>query len=51
LSNTSQGGSATCGTSVSFGYKNSFHFTIPFTGLDLGNIALPAQAQMRAETQ
>jgi Flp pilus assembly protein TadG len=44
-------GAATCGTSVSFGYKYPYHFTIPGTTLDLGNISLPAQAQMRAETQ
>jgi Flp pilus assembly protein TadG len=41
----------TCGTSVSFGYTNSFHFTIPFTDLDLGNMNLKAQSQMRLETQ
>jgi Flp pilus assembly protein TadG len=44
-------GAATCGTSVSFTYKYPFHFAIPYTTLDLGNIALPAQAQMRVETQ
>lgn len=44
-------GSATCGTSVSFGYKYPYHFRIPNTALDLGNITLPAQAQMRTETQ
>ncbi|HVI11145.1 MAG TPA: TadE family protein [Candidatus Binatia bacterium] len=44
-------GEATCGTSVSFVYQNSFHFTIPFTNLDLGNMSLPAQAQMRGENQ
>jgi Flp pilus assembly protein TadG len=44
-------GEATCGTSVSFGYKYPYHFSIPYTGLDLGNITLPAQAQMRVETQ
>jgi len=44
-------GSSTCGTSVSFGYKYPYHFAIPFTSLDLGNISLPAQAQMRMETQ
>jgi Flp pilus assembly protein TadG len=44
-------GVATCGTSVSFGYKYPYHFVIPSTTLDLGNISLPARAQMRAETQ
>ncbi|MFZ0759120.1 MAG: TadE/TadG family type IV pilus assembly protein [Candidatus Sulfotelmatobacter sp.] len=42
---------ATCGTAVSFGYKYPYHFVIPLTTLDLGNITLPAQAQMRMETQ
>jgi Flp pilus assembly protein TadG len=42
---------ANCGTSVSFGYKYPYHFVIPLTTLDLGNISLPAQAQMRVETQ
>jgi Flp pilus assembly protein TadG len=46
-----QGGAGTCGTSVSFGYKYPFHFSIPYTTLDLGNISLPARAQMRMETQ
>jgi Flp pilus assembly protein TadG len=41
----------TCGTSVSFGYKYPYHFLIPLTTIDLGNITLPAQAQMRLETQ
>jgi len=41
----------TCGTAVSFGYKYPYHFPIPYTTLDLGNITLPAQAQMRLETQ
>jgi Flp pilus assembly protein TadG len=41
----------TCGTVVSFGYKYPYHFHIPYTSLDLGNITLPAQAQMRLETQ
>jgi Flp pilus assembly protein TadG len=44
-------GAATCGTSVSFGYKYPYHFTVPLTTLDLGNISLPAQAEMRVETQ
>ena len=49
-------GAGTCGTSVSFGYKYPFHFTLPCypqpcTSLDLQKITLPAQAQMREETQ
>lgn len=51
LSYPSAGAAGTCGTSVSFGYKNGFNFTIPFTQLNLGNMNLPAQAQMRLETQ
>ncbi len=51
LSYSSLGGAGSCGTSVSFGYKNGFNFTIPFTELNLGNMNLPAQAQMRSETQ
>jgi Flp pilus assembly protein TadG len=51
LSYPSQGGAGTCGTSVSFGYKYPYHFLIPYTTLDLGNMTLPAQAQMRVETQ
>ena len=45
------GGAGSCGTSVSFSYRNSFNFTIPFTDLNLANIPLSAQAQMRLETQ
>jgi hypothetical protein len=45
------GGMGTCGTAVSLRYKYPFSFKIPYTGLDLGNIQLPGQAQMRAETQ
>ena len=48
---TGPGGMGTCGTSVSMRYKYPFHFRIPFTNLDLGNMQLPGQAQMRAETQ
>jgi Flp pilus assembly protein TadG len=44
-------GMGTCGTSVSMRYKYPFHFSIPYTGLDLGNIQLPGQAQVRVETQ
>jgi Flp pilus assembly protein TadG len=45
------GGAGTCGTSVSLRYQYSYHFVIPLTTLDLGNITLPGQAQMRVETQ
>jgi len=56
LSYPSQGGAGTCGTSVSFSYNYPFHFTLPCypqpcTSLDLQKITLPAQAQMRLETQ
>lgn len=51
LSYTSQGGTGSCGTSVSMRYKYPFRFVIPYTSLDLGNITLPADAQMRVETQ
>jgi hypothetical protein len=46
-----QGGMGTCGTSVSVRYKYPFSFRIPYTNLDLGNIQLPGQAEMRVETQ
>jgi len=48
---TGPGGMGTCGTSVSMRYKYPFHFSIPFTNLDLGTMQLPGQSQMRAETQ
>jgi len=48
---TAPGGMGTCGTPVSMRYKYPFHFSIPFTNLDLNTIQLPGQAQMRAETQ
>jgi len=51
LSYPSQGGAGSCGTSVSMRYQNPYHFLIPNTTLDLFNVALPGQAQMRAETQ
>jgi hypothetical protein len=41
----------TCGISVSARYQYPYHFPIPFTTLDLGNMLLPGQAQMRVETQ
>jgi len=51
LSYPSKGGMGTCGISVSARYKYGYSFPIPFTSLDLGNLQLPGQAQMRAETQ
>ncbi len=51
LSTNTGGSPGTCGTVVSFGYQYPYHFQIPYTSLDLGNITLPAQAQMRLETQ
>lgn len=51
LSYPAQGGAGTCGTSVSARYKYPFHFSIPLTNLDIGNVLLPGQSQMRAETQ
>jgi Flp pilus assembly protein TadG len=51
LSYASPGGAGSCGTSVSARYKYPFHFSIPLTNLDIGNVLLPGQAQMRLETQ
>jgi Flp pilus assembly protein TadG len=51
LSTHTGGSPGTCGTSISFGYKYPYHFALPYTGWDLGNMTLPAQAQMRLETQ
>jgi hypothetical protein len=51
LSFPSQGGMGTCGKSVSARYQYPYHFHIPLTGLDLGNMKLPGQAEMRVETQ
>jgi len=56
LSYPSLGGAGTCGTSVSFSYQYPFHFTLPCwpqpcNSLDLQKITLPAQAEMRLETQ
>ncbi len=51
LSYPSQGGAGTCGISVSAQYKYAVSFPIPFTNLDLMNLPLPGQAQMRVETQ
>jgi Flp pilus assembly protein TadG len=51
-----QGGAGACGTSVSMRYKYPYRFTLPCwpqpcTSLDLSHMSLPAQAQMRLETQ
>jgi len=46
-----ENGMGTCGTSVSMRYMYPFHFNIPMTNLDLGNIQIPGQAEMRVETQ
>lgn len=51
LSYTTKGGMGTCGTSVSMRYRYPYHFGIPLTNLDLGNMLLPGQAEMRAESQ
>jgi Flp pilus assembly protein TadG len=51
LSYANLGGAGSCGTSISFRYKYPYRFVIPYTSLDLGNIVLPAEAQMRVETQ
>ena len=47
---TTQGGMYTCGTSVSMRYQYPYSFTIPLTTLNLGNLKLPGQAQMRRDT-
>jgi hypothetical protein len=56
LSYSSLNGAGSCGTSVSFRYKYPYHFYLPCTpqpctSLDLRNLTLPAQAEMRIETQ
>jgi len=51
LSYPTVGGAGTCGTSVSMRYRYPYHFSIPLTNLDIGNLLVPGQAQMRAETQ
>ena len=45
------GGMGTCGTSVSARYKVPYSFPIPFTSLNMNNMLIPGQAQMRIETQ
>jgi hypothetical protein len=56
LSYSSLNGAGSCGTSISFRYKYPYHFYLPCTpqpctSLDLRNLTLPAQAEMRIETQ
>jgi Flp pilus assembly protein TadG len=56
LSSTAQSGAGECGTSVSFGYKYGLSFSLPCwpepcTPMNLNNLTVPAQAQMRVETQ
>ncbi len=56
LSYPGQGGMGTCGVSVSARYQYPFHFYIPCatwpcSSVDLNNLLLPGQAQMRQETQ
>ena len=56
LASSGAGGGGTCGTSVSLRYRYPYHFTLPCwpqpcTSMDLGKISLPAQAEMRLETQ
>jgi Flp pilus assembly protein TadG len=51
LSAPAQGGMGTCGISVSARYQYAYSFRIPLTSLDLGNMLLPGQAQMRLESQ
>jgi len=51
LSYPGNGGMGTCGTSVSARYQTPFNFPIPLTDIDMHNLFIPGQAQMRAETQ
>jgi Flp pilus assembly protein TadG len=56
LSSTAQSGAGECGTAVSFRYHYGLMFSLPCwpqpcTPMNLRNLALPAQAQMRVETQ
>jgi hypothetical protein len=51
LSYPATGGAGTCGTSVSARYRYPVHFTVPLTDLNIGNVLLPGQAEMRSETQ
>jgi Flp pilus assembly protein TadG len=56
LSYSAQGGAGECGTAVSFRYQYPYSFKLPCwpqpcTPLDLSTFTIPAQAQMRLETQ
>jgi Flp pilus assembly protein TadG len=56
LSSTAVGGAGTCGLSISFSYQYPFSFKLPCwpqpcTPLDLNNLSIPAQAEMRLESQ
>jgi Flp pilus assembly protein TadG len=56
LSFPAQGGAGECGTAVSFQYRYPYSFTLPCfpqpcSSLDLSKFTIPAQAQMRLETQ
>jgi hypothetical protein len=56
LSFPAQGGAGECGTAVSFEYRYPYSFTLPClpqpcTPLDLSKFTIPAEAQMRLETQ
>jgi Flp pilus assembly protein TadG len=56
LSSTTNGGAGVCGIAVSLKYKYPYHFHLPCypqpcTSLDLGNMALAGEAEMRLETQ
>ncbi|HLW86790.1 MAG TPA: TadE/TadG family type IV pilus assembly protein [Candidatus Sulfotelmatobacter sp.] len=56
FSGVTPSGAGECGMSVSFQYKYPHHFYLPCAewpckSLDLGQMSLPAQAQMRTETQ
>jgi hypothetical protein len=56
LSFSTQGGAGECGTAVSFEYRYPYSFSLPClpqpcTPLDLSKFTIPAEAQMRLETQ
>lgn len=51
LSYPGNGGMGTCGASVSARYQTPFNFPIPLTDIDMHNLFIPGQAQMREETQ
>jgi Flp pilus assembly protein TadG len=56
LSFSGQGGAGECGTAVSFRYQYPYSFKLPCwpqpcTPLDLSTFTIPAQSEMRLETQ